>query len=325
MRNWVRSLVVVGAALALAGCAGGASDEPAPPPGRAGAFPITITHGLGSTTIPAAPQRIVALSGEEDTLVLLGIAPIAFSDGYGTPGERSPWLAGRPELDGATVLADAQSGVNVEQIAALRPDLILATNLYGLPDVYAQLSGIAPTVGPPGAEAGAATWQDLSIQIGTAVGRATDARAVVARTEAGVRDLAAALPGLSGKTFTSSFYYEPGRFATVDSTETGAAALLVELGMVLSPRVTAEVVDRSVSLEQIGLLDADFVAIGFAGDSLRADLAASPLYANLPAARDGRVLQGSASLAAAGNNPSILNVPWQLEQYRPVLERAAAA
>jgi iron complex transport system substrate-binding protein len=324
VRSWVRFGAVIGAVLALAGCSGGASDgQAATEP--SGAFPVTITHAQGSTTIPAAPQRIVALSGEEDTLAVLGIAPVGFSEAYGTPGARSPWLEGRAELDGATVLSDTQtSGVNIEQVAALQPDLILATNLYSLAEVYPRLAQIAPTVGFPQAEAGLATWQELSLAIGKAVGREADAQAAVTRTETGVRDLGAAMPGLAGKTFTSSFYYEPGKFATIDTTESGAAALLAELGMQLSPRVASEVQDRAVSLEQIGLLDADFVAIGFAGDSLRTDLDASPLYANLPAVRDGRVLQASVQLATAGNNPSILNVPWQLDQYRPVLERVAS-
>jgi iron complex transport system substrate-binding protein len=327
VRGRIGLAAVIGAVLALAGCAGGApeaaSTPQAPPSASAGTFPVTITHGLGSTSIPAAPQRIVALSGEEDTLAVLGIAPVALSEAYGTPGQRAPWLADQPVLDSATVLADTQSAVNIEQIAALRPDLILATNLYSAADVYAQLSRIAPTVAYPGAEPGTATWQELSLLVGRTVGREADAQAAVDRTEAGVRDMAAALPGLAGKTFTSSFYYEPGRFATIDSTETGAAALLASLDMELSPRVTAEVRDRAVSLEQIAVLDADFVAIGFAGDQLRTDLDASPLYANLPAVRDGRVVQASIQLATAGNNPSILNVPWQLEQYRPVLERVA--
>ncbi len=57
---------------------------------------------------------------------------------------------------------------------------------------------------------------------------------------------------------------------------------------------------------------------------LRADLTASPLYAALPAARAGHVLEVSEQLATANDNPSILNVPWQLEQFRPTLEKVAA-
>jgi hypothetical protein len=42
------------------------------------------------------------------------------------------------------------------------------------------------------------------------------------------------------------------------------ARLLGQLGPVMSPRIVAEVVDRSPSPEQVGLIDADLVGLGFA-------------------------------------------------------------
>jgi iron-siderophore transport system substrate-binding protein len=60
-------------------------------------------------------------------------------------------------------------GLDLEKVAALAPDLILATNYYGLPNVYEGLSAIAPTVGYRTGW-GEATWQDTARVIGRAVG-----------------------------------------------------------------------------------------------------------------------------------------------------------
>jgi iron complex transport system substrate-binding protein len=44
----------------------------------------------------------------------------------------------------------------------------------------------------------------------------------------------------------------------------------------------------------------------------------------VPAVRDGRVFESDVFGATAGNNPTLLNVPWQLQQQRAVLERVVA-
>jgi hypothetical protein len=48
------------------------SVTPEPAPG----FPVTIEHALGTTTVPAPPTRIVALSFEEDVLSQVGVATV---------------------------------------------------------------------------------------------------------------------------------------------------------------------------------------------------------------------------------------------------------
>jgi iron complex transport system substrate-binding protein len=89
--------------------------------------------------------------------------------------------------------------------------------------------------------------------------------------------------------------------------------------------IVTEVVNRSLGAEQVGLIDADLVRLGYASDELRAQLTASPLFQAVPAVRDGRVFEFDVFGATAGNNPTLLNVPWQLERQRAVLERVAAS
>jgi iron complex transport system substrate-binding protein len=320
-----RVIVAMLAAVVVAGCGGPATeDDVAPAEAASSAFPVTIEHALGSTTIPAEPQRIVALSWEEDTLGALGITPVAYGQNPYQPGGDFPWLEGHIDLSGSTELANVFTELPLEQIAALDPDLILATNFYGLETVYDQLSAIAPTVGFA-EQAGTSTWQDVSREIGTAVGRADEVDQVVADTEQQVADLAAALPGLSGRTFSSSYYYAAGQpLAVIDDPATISVGLYQSLGLVLSPSVTSSVVDRSLSLENVGALDADFVSIGFETPELETAYEGDPLFQSIPAVQAQRAYAADAFTAGAFNNPTLLNVPWQLEQIRPVLERVAA-
>ncbi|MDT3439505.1 iron-siderophore ABC transporter substrate-binding protein [Pseudofrankia sp. BMG5.37] len=313
-------------ALALAAGCGGSDDgdgTPAPASAASGSFPVTLKDKFGTAVVPAEPTRIIALSYEEDTLAALGITPIAYGKNEYKPDGVFPWLTGKVDLSKSTAL-DTAGDLNLEQIAALKPDLILATNFYGLADYYDRLSKIAPTVGFTD-DAGIATWQENSTIIGKAVGREADTAKAIAATGKIIKDTATGLPGLAGKTFSYSFYYEPGGLAVIDDPETVSVQLYSELGMKLAPGVTENVVDRSLSMEKLSALDADFVLIGYATPDLKTEMDSNKLFTEIPAVRAGRVLEVDAFTAGAVNNPTILNIPWQLEQLKPTLAKAAAS
>jgi iron complex transport system substrate-binding protein len=298
------------ALLVPAGC--GAPSQESVTPEQAPGFPVTIEHALGSTTIPAPPTRIVALSFEEDVLSQVGVAVVGRTENYYAPGSLYPWQEG--EVDPAVVPLGGNE-LDLEKVATLAPDLILATNYYELETVYEGLSAIAPTVAYRTGW-GEATWQDTARVIGRAVGKEAEVEQRIGEVDGSVAALAAELPGLSGKTFSAVFYHDAGQFSVDTNPEGHTAKLLGQLGMVMSPRIVAE---------QVGLIDADLVRLGYASDELRAQLTASPLFQAVPAVRDGRVFESDVFGATAGNNPTLLNVPWQLEQQRAVLERVAAS
>jgi iron complex transport system substrate-binding protein len=312
---------IVAALLVVAGCSAPSGTTVPAGAGPVPGFPVTIEHAFGTTTIPTPPSRIVALSFEEDVLSQVGVAVVGRTENYYAPGSLYPWQEG--EVDpGIPPLGGNE--LDLEKVAALRPDLILATNYYGLESEYAGLSAIAPTVGYRTGW-GEATWQDTARVIGRAVGREADVERRIGEVDGTVAALAAELPGLAGKTFSSVFYHEAGQFSVDTNPDGHTAKLLGQLGMVMSPRIVAEVTNRSLGAEQVGLIDADLVRLGYASDELRAHLAASPLFRAVPAVRDGRVFESDVFGATAGNNPTLLNVPWQLEQQRAVLERVAAS
>ncbi|TPG36792.1 ABC transporter substrate-binding protein [Mycolicibacterium hodleri] len=125
-----------------------------------------VRHAAGTTEVPADPQRVVVLSGDQlDALCALGlqsrIVAAALPDGSPT----------QPSYLG-TVVHDAppvghRTSPDLSAIKAATPDLILGSQAL-TPTAYGALSAIAPTVftGPPGPG-----WQDTLRTVGAATGR----------------------------------------------------------------------------------------------------------------------------------------------------------
>ena len=88
---------------------------------------MTIDHKYGSTTIEPTPERVVVVGlREQDALLALGIVPVATTEWFGEhPGAIFPWA--KDELGDATVptVLTSGDGIEIEKVAAQRPDLIL--------------------------------------------------------------------------------------------------------------------------------------------------------------------------------------------------------
>lgn len=133
-----------------------------------GVFPRTVKHASGTTEIPQRPQRVVVLdTGELDAVVSLGITPVGIPSTEGANAIPS-YLA--PQVADAKAVGTIQE-LNLEAIAALKPDLILGSQLRA-DKVYSQLSSIAPTVFSirPGFP-----WKENFLLAGDALGEETEA------------------------------------------------------------------------------------------------------------------------------------------------------
>lgn len=105
------------AALTLAACGSGdddsdATEDTGTDSAADAAFPVTIEHKFGETTIEAEPERIVAVGlTEQDALLALGVVPVGTTEWFGEhPGAIWPWAQDDLEaLDGETptVVGDA--------------------------------------------------------------------------------------------------------------------------------------------------------------------------------------------------------------------------
>ena len=163
-RRGFLAAAAAGAAFVATGCG---SDKPGAV-ARDGS--VTVKHVFGETRIPAPPTRVVSagLTGQDD-LLALGVVPIAVTEWFGDePFAVWPWARDRLG-DAQPAVLSLADGIPVEQIAALSPDLIVATNAGLDADTYARLSEIAPTVAQSGPDAFFEPWRDQTTTIGQAV------------------------------------------------------------------------------------------------------------------------------------------------------------
>ena len=323
------ALVALLACLVLAACGdddgggGGAATTTATPQAS---FPVTIRSKHGSATITEQPRRVVTLDNQAaDDALALGVVPVATVKVTYVPGDMQAWT--KSALSGKTMpqLINADSGIPYERIAALRPDLILATNTYQLEDkgVYERLRRIAPTV--HFAEgSGIDTWQDAMSRVGQALGQEDRARDLVGVAE---RDLAAArerTPAFEGKT-VNFFNADPSGLYTINAEADYAIRFLADLGLELAPRVAAlkgEGGRAQISAERYDVLDSDLLIGTSTAPKALAALERDKLFNQMDAVRDDRYVSLGIGPATAMAFPSLLSVRYATTEVVPKLEQA---
>ena len=150
----------------------------------AGDGSVTVKHVFGETKVPAPPKRVVSAGlTDADDLLAVGVVPVAVTDWFGgEPFGVWPWA--QPKLGGAQpVVLNLVDGIPVEQIATLRPDLIVATNAGLDRDTYNKLTAIAPTIAQSGQDAFFEPWKVQASAIGQAVFKHDEMQSLIADIE----------------------------------------------------------------------------------------------------------------------------------------------
>ncbi|WP_338674448.1 iron-siderophore ABC transporter substrate-binding protein [Streptomyces sp. SCSIO 30461] len=331
--------VLVSAALLFTATAcGGGSDSGTPGPTGSGsraaasgssAFPVTIRHKHGSTTITSEPKRIVTVGlTDQDAVLALGKVPVGTTEWLGGyKGAIGPWA--QDELAGGDipeVLTDTGTGPQVERIAALKPDLILA--VYGglTREQYASLSAFAPVVAQPKEYNDyGIPWQEQTKAIGRAIGREAEAVKAVESTESGIAAAAQENPGLENASAVMATPYE-GMF--VFGTQDSRSRILTGLGLTLPTGLDKAIGDRfgaNISKERTDLLDQDAI-VWIVGDPAKdtAKLHADPSYKNLKVVKEGRevFIDETSDYGNATSFVSVLSLPYVIERLAPQLSAA---
>jgi iron complex transport system substrate-binding protein len=301
--RWVALLI---AALALAGC--GDDKRPA-------AASVTIDNKLGSVQIEGRPVRVVALDfPSADAAIALGVVPVGMADISYVDGGVQEWthaaLGGkRPEL------LDVDAGIPLERIAALRPDVILATNAVGLAESWDELNRIAPVVAGLKGE-GVDPWQDVALRIGRALGREIRARELVRDVEAQIAEARR----FDGRTI-SFFNFVGGTPYVINSESDFSIRFLSELGFELPPAVAAlkgEDGRAQISGERLDVIEADVIMGTSPTPDALDEFARGALFRRLDGAWISLDLGPATSMAF----PSLLSIPYALDELVPRLSEA---
>ncbi|MEU9335543.1 iron-siderophore ABC transporter substrate-binding protein [Streptomyces sp. NPDC048290] len=326
----------------LTACGGESDDQPDSAPSAAAdgssQFPLTIEHALGTTEIPARPERVATVNWANDEVPLaLGVVPVGMAkatfgddDGDGV----LPWTEKRLEELGAKtpVLFDETDGIDFEAVADTKPDVILASYSGLTEQDYETLSQIAPVVAYPEA-AWATPWRDIIRLNSQAIGLADEGDRLIGDLEQRIETTAAKYPQLKGKTamfmthVTSKDVSQVGFYTTHDT----RTQFFTDLGMKIPASVSGPSADTdkfvlTKSAERIDDFNDVDIITGYGDDKgeLLTALKDDPLTSKLAAVERGSLylLPGTTPQATAAN-PTPLSIPYVLEDYVKALAEAA--
>lgn len=279
----------------------------------------TVRHRFGDTAIPGPAQRVVSAGfTEQDDLLALGVVPIATTEWFGgEPFAVWPWA--QPKLGGAQpAVLDLTDGIQVDKIAALKPDLIVATNAGLDADTYAKLSEIAPTIAQSGPDAFFEPWRDQATLIGQAVFQNDAMTGLIAGVDDKFKAVATNNPQFTGK---KALLLGGTLFRDSVQARTGwRTEFLTQMGFTVP--ATPDLIPRD---DIASVLDAADVLIWTTeSDQERDALLADPTIAGLKASSRNRHVFTPKELAGAIAFASPLSYPLVADQLPTLLNQTLA-
>lgn len=260
----------------------------------------TYADGGGKTvTLPDVPKRIVAHANVAAGLIPLGIRPVGiYVDG---PVKDDPSLRGL-DLSGIAILGEAWGEIDIEKLAAVQPDLIVA-EYWPLEKAYSGMEAgaadgslieqIAPVAGPVQGDSTEALIQDyeaLAALLGADLSDPQIAadKAAFEKAKAAFQQAVASKPGLDVLAVWA------GTDALYVASAAGSAELsdFVRWGLhVISPEIAD---DRgyweTLSWENVDRYQPDLVLVDDrAGPATRAVAEAQPTWTTIRAVAKGQV------------------------------------
>lgn len=284
-------------------------------------FPVEIIHRFGTSYISEEPKRIVSLSFiGHDFLLALGVHPLALRKWYGShPYGVWPWAQ---EALGDAQPVVMQGEINIEQIAALQPDLIVA-QWSGMTDRdYALLSRIAPTIGPAEGFGHYGTpWQDMLLTLGMATATKPKAEQIIHDLEARFADIRAAHPSWQGASSVMVWSGQIGAFTARDLRGRFLETLGFRIPEAINALGTFEDSYVLIPVEDLSPIDVDALVWMDSGGFVSV-LNAMPLRPTMRAYKEGREVYADPILSAALSHSSPLSLTYALDHIVPLLEAA---
>jgi iron complex transport system substrate-binding protein len=277
--------IALGALLTLVTACGVTPDTA---PARA-AFRV-VTHAMSETAIPAQPKRVVALDQSfVDAVLTLETPLVGYTTYRAIEGGLPTYLGPLAATYGTEAVSVGElEKPSLEQIASLKPDLILSAKVRHEAQ-YAQLSQIAPTVF---SETTGPTWKENLRLAGQALGREELAEAKINEYEQRAAAIGREIAAKSGGTLPTVSIV---RFAGEDtvrlySEKSYAGIVLRDVGFPRpATQPTTDKIAVDVSQERILDLDADQIFVATWADPTatgpKAQFTSNPLWSRLTGAQ----------------------------------------
>ncbi|MEU9373461.1 iron-siderophore ABC transporter substrate-binding protein [Streptomyces sp. NPDC048255] len=332
-RSIPRVAVAAAAALALAACGGGSEKketEATPSAGadaKSAAFPVTVDHKYGSTTIDKAPTKVVTLGlSDQDAVLALGVKPVGAvdwfkEDPYGKwPWAKDKWGDTKPAIVGE------RDEYNIEKIAALKPDLIIAQYSGMKKEQYDTLSKIAKVVAQPkDLPDYGASWQVMTRQIGKSLGKDTETEKLISDIDARFKAVREKHPEFAEKTIAVADSFEAGKYSAFTKTDP-KAIFFSELGFKLKPEIDTLAKPgfnvAELSAEKLDVLDVDRLVWVTSSTEANDRIKAEALYSKLKVHQEKRDLfvpYQNPDIGAAFSFNTVLSIPYAIDQVEPLI------
>ncbi|MFZ4894968.1 ABC transporter substrate-binding protein [Plantibacter sp. Mn2098] len=191
LRHALPVVAAITASLVLSACS---STTPAASSDASNAATRTVTHELGTVTIPTAPKNIVAL----DEYAAMDLLSVGVKPTHVYRSLQSATSGAALEQTGTDLIDDPTflTSPNIEALASLHPDVLVMSNTGPLVPVYQQLSEVAPVVALPFAT----DWRTIVGETGKAFGAEQAAEHVTKRLGAFEDEVASQVRQHSGTT-----------------------------------------------------------------------------------------------------------------------------
>lgn len=286
------------------------------------AFPVTIPHKFGETTISEKPVRVLSLGyTDHDPIIALGVTPIAVRHWYGDEEEQiRPWA--RAMMTGAEPDVLNMPELNFEAIIALQPDVIIALYSGINAEEYDTLSKIAPTVAQSDAYVDyGLPWQEQTLTVGQVLGKTAEAQQLVSDTEARFAEVRQRYPEFVGKKAVIAMPKNEGEFY-FSGVQHERMRFLTDIGFAL-PQELDEIAGDSffgtISAERFDLFDNDILLWLGGSSEMHEAIRELPLYQQLQVVKDSRDIFLDKHVAAALSYGSVLSLPLVFDALVPQL------
>ncbi|MBY0124187.1 ABC transporter substrate-binding protein [Bacillus sp. S/N-304-OC-R1] len=247
----------------------------------------TVQHAMGETTIKETPKKVVILTNEgTEALLALGVTPVGAVQSW----TGDPWYPHIADKMADVKVVGTESEVNVEAIAALKPDLIIG-NKMRQEKIYDQLSAIAPTVF---AETLRGNWQENFKLYAKALNKEAEGQKVIADYNQRIKDIKEKLGDKVNKE-VSIVRFMAGD-VRIYHKDTFSGVILDQIGFARPESQNVDdFAERNATKERIPAMDGDvlFYFTYETGDgeasSLEEEWIEDPLFKNLSVVKAGNI------------------------------------